>query len=551
MGNNTSDASPLVGGANLFVLALAATVLFGLGAWLVGGQTALIGIDDAAITRNYAENLANGHGFVYYVDGERVEGATSFLWTVILSIAYLATPAPEMLILAISSFFTALGVFAALSVALLIARCLGLSQRVVLSLTLLGFLGLPGYFFWSIISMMEVAVWSATLMLLIWRVAKLVERPKQWDIWLVCAAATLPLIRPEGIAIALGLLALAALLMMRMPRGLIAAALGAVFAATAVTLFRLWYFGFPAPNTFYAKVSSDRLQDAVDGAKYLFSFISGHPFAELLVGFWAIAAVWALFQLLGGAKIGARALLIGAASVFGIFAIYGALGGDHFAYWRFLQPIFPMFAVGLALAGAAAWPLLFQHARKPTAISVATVAALIWGSVTFGDYRQNRFLLKRETKLVELGLAFGDLMNEIDPDAVMGVSAAGGIALSYDGPLLDLLGLNWVEMAHAVPVKTGLRNHASFDKPTFWRHQPDFISEFNRTCTKDAFIVRRVFEGITKGLYADDRFQASYVPIRIFDDDICWRGFGRADWVARQTDQRIETVAWNDVELRP
>ena len=40
--------------------------------------------DDAFISFRYAENLANGHGLVYNV-GERVEGYTNFLWTVILA----------------------------------------------------------------------------------------------------------------------------------------------------------------------------------------------------------------------------------------------------------------------------------------------------------------------------------------------------------------------------------------------------------------------------------------------------------------------------------
>jgi len=40
--------------------------------------------DDAFISFRYAENLANGHGLVYNI-GERVEGYTNFLWTVMLA----------------------------------------------------------------------------------------------------------------------------------------------------------------------------------------------------------------------------------------------------------------------------------------------------------------------------------------------------------------------------------------------------------------------------------------------------------------------------------
>src|SRR5690242_13300954 len=47
-----------------------------------------LGIDDAFIYFVYAKNLAHGHGFVYNVGGERVEGFTSMLWVLICSLFY-------------------------------------------------------------------------------------------------------------------------------------------------------------------------------------------------------------------------------------------------------------------------------------------------------------------------------------------------------------------------------------------------------------------------------------------------------------------------------
>src|SRR5262245_35741540 len=41
-------------------------------------------VDDAFISYRYARNLAAGHGLVYN-PGERVEGYTNFLWTVLIS----------------------------------------------------------------------------------------------------------------------------------------------------------------------------------------------------------------------------------------------------------------------------------------------------------------------------------------------------------------------------------------------------------------------------------------------------------------------------------
>ena len=44
-------------------------------------------IDDAYISFRYARNLANGLGLVYN-EGERIEGYTNFLWTVLLAVGY-------------------------------------------------------------------------------------------------------------------------------------------------------------------------------------------------------------------------------------------------------------------------------------------------------------------------------------------------------------------------------------------------------------------------------------------------------------------------------
>src|SRR6056297_3316498 len=56
------------------------------------------GWDDANITLNYAQNIANGHGYVYYVNGERVEGSTSALWTAIATLGFLISDKPETIL---------------------------------------------------------------------------------------------------------------------------------------------------------------------------------------------------------------------------------------------------------------------------------------------------------------------------------------------------------------------------------------------------------------------------------------------------------------------
>src|SRR5919108_54282 len=74
----------------------------------------LIGIDDANIYFVYAKNLANGHGFVYNVGGERVEGFTSLLWTLIAAMAFKFSAYPELILLIINVTLVSLGIAYAL-----------------------------------------------------------------------------------------------------------------------------------------------------------------------------------------------------------------------------------------------------------------------------------------------------------------------------------------------------------------------------------------------------------------------------------------------------
>src|SRR4051812_44621858 len=58
-----------------------------------GYQNPVIGIDDANIYFVYMKNFAQGHGFVWNIGGERVEGFTSLIWTLIGSVCYKISPA--------------------------------------------------------------------------------------------------------------------------------------------------------------------------------------------------------------------------------------------------------------------------------------------------------------------------------------------------------------------------------------------------------------------------------------------------------------------------
>ena len=523
--------------------------------YVVIGGLPLIGIDDAAITRNYAENIARGDGIVYFVGGERVEGATSFFWTVLLAGIYAVFDPVEPAILGLSFIATVVYVWILVRLLLLLAEPFSGSPIAALLALVVGVLALPGFFFWSVFSMMENAVWSVLLILLVWRLAALLQNDRGSDFLLFVAAALLPLTRPEGVAVACGLLALAAVLRADRLR-LFAIGIGvSVISVLGVTAFRMVYFGFPVPNTYYAKVSSDRMDSIVAGAKYLMSFALEFPFLNLLLVIAAGASIWALWSFVANRHLAARGLLVVHAAIFGTLGMYVVLGGDHFVYWRLYQPVVPLLLIAPALLfGILSHAAMSNSERTIRGAGVASCAVAALGvlAISYGDLRQERFRLRSNFELTEQGQSFGKLMSDIDPDAVIGIGPAGGIALSYPGPIRDLFGLNWVEMAHAETDRTGLAGHSGFDRATFWKHPPDLVAEVNRPCREEewswAFSLNH--EVVFKGLFLDPEFQARYTPVRIMEENRCWRIFAANLWLEGVNDPRFHLARWQDLTLR-
>ncbi|MBY8977361.1 hypothetical protein KHP62_16215 [Rhodobacteraceae bacterium NNCM2] len=529
--------------------ALAVTIAGGVLAWVLAGSLPLIGIDDAAITRSYAENIANGYGYVYNIGGERVEGATALLWALILALAYSLDPSPELLIIGICWLLTFWAVFSTFRLTRLLAAAIGASAAYAFWTLAILFVAMPGYFLWSVWTMMELALWSGMLIQLVLGLvtfALKVEEDRGSLVAVIGPAALLPMIRPEGVAVSIGLVALAGILSSKCRRLALVAIAAALAVFGAITAFRIAYFGVPWPNTFYAKVSSDAVQGLKDGLKYLADFVLGAPFAELFVTLWVGAAIWGLMQLpRDPAK--AISVLVPAAAVFGILLTYAGLGGDHFVLWRFYQPVTPLLAVSGALVVALTAPTLERWSwfkLLPRVLLGAGMSGALIG-LNWLHYYQARFDVVKEFALVEKGLAFGETLDTIQPTPVLGVGPAGGIALSYDGTIRDLLGLNWAEMARANPIKVGMRNHASFDSEVFWKHRPDVVAEFQRDCEG----VWSTLGKAMSGLYRQPRFHEEYEPITIREDTSCWPAFAKRDWLTSVQDPRVDVIGWDQVHF--
>ncbi len=517
-----------------FVAALGITLLGALCAYGAAGGLPLIGIDDANITQVYGKNIAAGHGVVYRPGGERVEGSTPFLWTMITVAAFALPLPPEAVLLILSFLITSLTVFVTLELARLLAGESGGDTEAArcgaFTVTAMMMAAQWSFFGWSVFTLMDVGLWCFLFLLLIYGLARLVAQRKALPISLQAGlpltATALALTRPEGIAVALGLCGLAWVLLARnrapdTHRRTVVLALASALAVTLLlTLWRLWYFGFPVPNTYYAKVPSGLGKRLADGLSYLaddFLFYAwGHV---ILLAIWLFILIRMIFHSRshnrmrrGQQETGiSPALLICLAGIGGILFTYSATGGDHFPLFRFFQPIVPL----LALAPVA----LFALGPRPHSLwpgmALTTLAAILCASI----YGTNAHHFRREFDLARDGRTFGAQLSALDGAASLGVVAAGGIARRYDGPIFDLMGLNWVAMAHADRAKTGtIRNHAGFSRAVFWQAEPDLVVLSPRpvdTCPAPLETVPSFSARALKGLHEDERFRAVYTLVLV------------------------------------
>lgn len=497
-----------------------------------------VGVDDANILFVYSQHFAAGEGLVYNVGGERVEGFSSMLWMLLTAIGYLFSSQPYPLFFA----FNLLLIGAALGYTLHFVEEQFAPQQAwnALSLSLPGMLFLvwavtsPAYVLWTIASLMETGLWSALLIAGTVHLLSMAHRgaTSGRDIRLFSAlCAALILTRPEGVAWVLSLLTLLALVQRsqgasaaELARGVGVAALCSGLTWLLLLGFRLSYFGFLWPNTYYVKVTPDKFYNLRFGLIYLLQFVQASGFATVFI----LAALVSALRNLPGAL---RLLLLGVNTLtpqrtaefcLACVVLVGLLlpilmGGDIFGAFRFFQPTWPLLILTLFyLAPPQWWSVTLPRAL--TAAGLALVACTLTLNMSWPTVGEDRARVRHLFELSARGIATGQLLEQTFADSarglpVVGLSAAGG-KIGYRGEVIDTMGLNFLPMAHHDGDKKGTRGHAAFDKQVFWTHAPELLEPtlcplrrdpVNRSVEPDNWL----FE-IYRGLFADAAFREQY-----------------------------------------
>jgi hypothetical protein len=243
-------------------------------------------IEDSAISFAYARNLIEGHGLVPFAGGERVEGFSNPLWTFLIAALY-AIGVP---VWSASKMLGGLLGAATLPIVLELVRRAapsdGLWFRRARWMAPLLLAGSPQFVIWNA-SGLESSLFTFLLMLgllLVIREAAS-DRPRPYS---AIVFLLLAITRPEGIMY--GCVAFVGRACADVPRRRFGALAAWVVVLAlpwlAFNAWRWWYFAWPFPNTYYAKLGSgDRfapLQFDRKGWAYVAGWFGRHGIALLL-----------------------------------------------------------------------------------------------------------------------------------------------------------------------------------------------------------------------------------------------------------------------------
>ncbi len=460
--------------------------------------------DDAFISMRYARHLAEGSGLTFN-PGERVEGFTNFLWTLLFAsgirlgmdpirFAPVLSLLPALLLLVwVHRFGLRRGglphpAWALVAPFLVAAHPFLLAESVggleTTFFVLLGFIGFER------------------------QAAEQAGEARPGSSAAAFALATL--VRPEGALLFVLALAGRALSARRIDWRATLRHDIAIYALLVLPLvvFRRVYYGDWVPNTFHAKVGWSWAQVA-RGARYVREW--GGAMAPPLVLLLSLAGLRG-----GGWRIGAALLAAG-------YTLYVLLiGGDFAPTGRFVLLPIPFVAL-LVQSAVARLAASRPHPRRRTAVALAAaLVALVWSTAAEWHWMHIRSWPASYRRDLAARLYFGHYLGTMLPPGVtIAVGSIGAIGYASDRPILDTFGLTNVEIGRKQVEWMGHTSagHEKGDADYVLRRAPEIIV-FDR-----AFLARQPLEldafldaarSPTEQLLVEDpRFFAMYALRRI------------------------------------
>jgi arabinofuranosyltransferase len=446
--SNTSP--PIVRRLRPFRDALPGAVIFTLHC---SGQQGVF-LDDAYIFYRYATNAAAGLGLVYNV-GERVEGYSSVLWTLMLTLG--ARRSWDLEVLA-----PLLGLLLGLATLVLLAHVTSIlfPRNPLLSVSVPAACALCSGFSYYAVSGMDTLLFMAVLLAAILATAS----PSRLS-WLGISLSALGLVlaRVEGFVYAFSLLAVLGAFVvagrepMRLPRYALAVLI--VLVGTAfVFFFRFGYYGRWLPLTISAKSHTTYLLSVAasgDSSAYralLHTVKVGLGYERFAAALVALPVAMLLVNVIRRTRQSLLVwLLMTCIAVNAVVAVWGE--GDWMPYHRFTVMVWPILLLLIAWAASQLLELgttAVTSRRLTLAVSVAVLGAGLYSfeywprinRLTFPPPppREGRSVFKKEVGL---------LLRSLEPPAALLTNVAGKTPY-FAGPktyVWDIFGLTDVHNA--------------------------------------------------------------------------------------------------------
>jgi arabinofuranosyltransferase len=423
--------------------------------------------DDSFISFRYANNLASGEGLVFN-PGERVEGYTNFLWTLLLALGIRLGVDP---VIAGKVLATVAG-WVTIWVSFDIVRTeVGSAWGGVLTAVMLS--ATPG-FSRLVVSGMETLLFGMFVVAAVWAFlcdTRHGRYPVVSSVLLALAALT----RPEGLLV-FGVLSVEYAL------NLSASSIGWRAVARSMTLWiagflliygpyfmwRFSYYGVLLPNTFYVKVGTPGVAQIGRGLVYL---------RDVLLLLNPQIALCLLLGIGWRKRPSTQRLLY--AVVLSYIAYLVLVGGDQQAYFgaRFVVPLYPLVYV-LGVAGASGIARRLPDATRR--LFVAGLLALL-GLVFSLWSHYERIGYQRLSDTMHRGwhVAAEWLVRNSNSGDVLAADAAG-ITPYYTGLYtIDMFGLNDFHIGHLdVAMGSGLVGHEKSDAAYVLERRPTYVQSW-------------------------------------------------------------------------
>jgi len=398
--------------------------------------------DDAFISFRYADNFARGHGLVWN-EGERVEGYTNFLWTLLISLPLRFGYDPIKFSYALGLTCFALSLIFTLALAQTLLRS---KAYALLSVVLLG----TNYTFSSYATGgMETQMQACLFAITIWLLFRCMNK-SVWSVGaMLCLSMLLALAvltRPDSILLVIVVLPVAMFFLFSAERNASQKIIrvGALIVPFALIVgawlrWKISYYGDVLPNTYYVKLGSQT------SLRYGFMYV-----CSFFESYWLV--LFPLLFLIIAPKLFKKsnfALLVVSIFIVLWFAYTIKAGGD-FMEFRFLVPVLPLLFILIV------WLMTYIRSRTLQAALITLVLfgslnhALTFDAVSLPEGIESieflgSHLESKSANWVGIGKLFGEVFAG-DPRVTIAVAPAGAIPYYSRLQTIDILGLNdkWI-----------------------------------------------------------------------------------------------------------